>query len=124
MFSSFVTAGAMMDGDPGSEVHASIAPLHGDIMVTKRRVSAFAGSDLDVVLRALDVKALALAGISTSGVVLSTIRQAADMDYDLTVLRDCCADGDPEIHRVLLEKVFPRQASVTTAQAWLNAQSL
>jgi len=53
-----------------------------------------------------------------SGVVLSTLRQAADLDYRLTVLADACADNDPEVHRVPLEKVFPRQAVVTTSDDW------
>jgi nicotinamidase-related amidase len=60
-----------------------------------------------------------MAGISTSGVVLSTLRQAADLDYRITVLADACADTDPEVHRVLTEKVFPRQARVTTADEWI-----
>jgi nicotinamidase-related amidase len=59
-----------------------------------------------------------LAGIATSGVVLSTVRQAADMDYRLTVLSDGCLDADPEVHRVLTEKVFPRQAEVSTVAEW------
>ncbi len=50
--------------------------------------------------------------------VLSTLRQAADLDFGLTVLRDCCADADPEVHRVLMEKVFPRQAEVTSITGW------
>jgi nicotinamidase-related amidase len=86
--------------------------------VTKRRVSAFTGSDLEVLLRAGDVEELVLCGISTSGVVLSTLRQAADQDYGLTVLRDACADGDEEVHRVLIEKVFPRQAEVLDVAEW------
>jgi nicotinamidase-related amidase len=72
------------------------------------------------VLRGLGVDSLVLTGIATSGVVLSTLRQAADLDYDLTVLSDACADGDPEVHRVLLEKVFPRQAAVVTTAAWVE----
>lgn len=96
----------------------SLDPEEGDIVVTKRRVSAFTGSDLDLVLRAQRVRRLVLCGISTSGVVLSTLRQAADMDYELTVLSDLCADLDGEVHRVLLEKVFPRQAVVTTVAEW------
>jgi nicotinamidase-related amidase len=88
------------------------------VVVTKRRVSAFAGSDLDVVLRAQSIGHLVLAGIATSGVVLSTLRQAADLDYQLTVLADGCLDADPEVHRVLLEKVFPRQAEVTSIAGW------
>ena len=57
--------------------------------------------------------------IATSGVVLSTLRQAADLDYELTVLADGCLDGDPEVHRVLTEKVFPRQADVVSIADWV-----
>ncbi|MGH1555160.1 cysteine hydrolase family protein [Streptomyces sp. L7] len=85
------------------------------------RVSAFAGSDLDMVLRANDIDHLVLTGIATSGVVLSTLRQASDLDFTLTVLSDGCLDNDPEVHRVLTEKVFPMQADVTTVGQWVAA---
>jgi nicotinamidase-related amidase len=88
------------------------------VVVTKKRVSAFAGSDLELVLRAHDVDSLVLAGIATSGVVLSTVREAADRDYRLTVLEDLCLDADEEVHRVLTGKVFPRQAEVIAADDW------
>jgi nicotinamidase-related amidase len=103
---------------PGAEVHPDVAPQATDIVVTKRRVSAFTGSDLEVVLRAQGISHLILCGIATSGVVLSTVREAADKDYQLTVLADCCADADEEVHRVLLSKVFPRQAEVTQSATW------
>mgnify|MGYP001552876858 FL=1 len=105
--------------DPATEIHPAVAPQPGDIVVMKRRVSAFTGSDLEVILRARGIETLVLGGIATSGVVLSTLRQAADADYRLVVLADCCADRDAEVHRVLLEKVFPRQATVTTAEAFV-----
>ncbi|HVX56852.1 MAG TPA: isochorismatase family cysteine hydrolase, partial [Candidatus Saccharimonadales bacterium] len=98
----------------------AIEPAAGDVVVTKRRVSAFTGSDLEVVLRAHDIRHLVLTGIATSGVVLSTVREAADKDYQLTVLSDLSADLDDEVQRVLTEKVFPRQAEVITAKEWLN----
>ena len=59
--------------------------------------------------------------IATSGVVLSTLRQAADLDFALTVLEDGCADMYPEVHRVLVEKVYPRQAKVTTVSEWVHS---
>ncbi|HYB16621.1 MAG TPA: isochorismatase family protein [Streptosporangiaceae bacterium] len=62
---------------------------------------------------------LVLAGIATSGVVLSTLRQAADLDYRLTVLADGCLDADPDVHRMLVEKVFPRQAEVVSVADWV-----
>ncbi|MEE4545250.1 isochorismatase family cysteine hydrolase [Streptomyces sp. V4-01] len=110
--------GAYTPGDPGAAIHPDLAPRPGEPVVTKRRVSAFTGSDLEVLLRSRGVGHLVLAGLATSGVVLSTLRQAADLDFRLTVLADGCGDADPELHRVLLEKVFPRQAEVTTIEAW------
>src|SRR5882757_1713116 len=97
-----------------------IAPQPGDVLVTKRRISAFTGSDLEVMLRAYKVQHLVLTGVSTSGVVLSTLREAADKDFRLTVLSDGCADADPEVHTVLLSKVFPRQAEVLTIGQWIE----
>jgi nicotinamidase-related amidase len=117
-FAAIAGTGRFTDGDPDAPIHPAVVPAAGDVIVTKRRVSAFAGSDLDVVLRASGVDHLVLAGIATSGVVLSTVRQAADLDYRLTVFSDGCLDGDPEVHRVLTEKVFPRQAEVTTVADW------
>jgi nicotinamidase-related amidase len=122
-FAAISGSGRMTDGDPGSAIHPAVRPASGDIIVTKRRVSAFAGSDLDVVLRAGGIDHLVLAGIATSGVVLSTLRQAADLDYRLTVLADGCLDADPEVHRVLTGKVFPRQADVVSIAGWTLART-
>ena len=113
--------GAFIEDHPATQVHAAVEPLAGEPVIVKRRVSAFNGSDLDVLLRAAGADSLVLAGIATSGVVLSTVRHAADLDYRITVLSDACADSDPEVHRVLLEKVFPRQALVTTTEDWIES---
>ncbi|HMH23870.1 MAG TPA: isochorismatase family cysteine hydrolase [Puia sp.] len=102
-------------------IHPDVAPQPGDILVTKRRVSAFTGSDLEVVLRSMQIRSLVLTGYATSGVVLSTLREAADKDFGLTVLSDGCADTDAEVHQVLLTKVFTRQASVQTVQEWMTS---
>jgi nicotinamidase-related amidase len=119
-FSAIGSAAGMEMDDPATQIHPAVAPGPDDVVVVKKRVSAFTGSDLDVVLRSLEVDSLVLTGIATSGVVLSTLRQAADLDYELTVLHDGCADADPEVHRVLLDKVFPRQASVLSVSEWIE----
>jgi nicotinamidase-related amidase len=115
---SQISGSGQFTGGPGSGIHERVAPRDGDLIVTKKRVSAFVGSDLAMILRAGDYESLVLAGIATSGVVLSTLRQAADLDFDLTVLADGCSDGDEEVHRVLTEKVFPRQARVLSVAEW------
>lgn len=106
------------DTEEAAKVHATVAPISGDITVTKKRVSAFAGSDLEIILRSMGIQHIVLTGIATSGVVLSTLREASDKDYKITVLSDCCADIDEEVHRVLTTKVFARQAEVIKQADW------
>ncbi|MFE7617236.1 cysteine hydrolase family protein [Streptomyces sp. NPDC057496] len=114
-------AGLHVEGDPGTGIHPGIAPLPGEVVVTKRRASAFSGSDLDVVLRARGIDSLVLTGIATSAVVLHTLCQANDLDFGLTVLGDACLDLDPEVHRFLTEKLFPQWADVVTVDDWVTA---
>lgn len=102
-----------------TQLHQQLHRQPEDPVVLKKRVSAFAGSDLEILLRSLHLTHLVLTGISTSGVVLSTLREASDRDYQLTVLSDGCADADEEVHRVLTTKVFPRQAEVMRVDEWV-----
>ena len=120
-FSALAGRGGMGEDDEATQIHPSVAPRPGEVVVVKKRVSAFAGSDLAVVLRSQRIDTLVLTGIATSGVVLSTLREAADLDFGLVVLADACADADPEVHRVLTEKVFVRQADVTTVGVWTES---
>ena len=120
-FAMLKESGRFREGTPGAEIHARVAPQPGDIVVTKRRVGAFSTTDLQLILHANDITTLAMFGIATSGVVLSTVRWAADMDYPMIVVADACADMDSEIHRVLTEKVLPTQATVVTAHDFAQA---
>ncbi|WP_229925122.1 cysteine hydrolase family protein [Streptomyces sulfonofaciens] len=112
MFSAIAGRGGMDADGPATAVVGELAPADGDIVVRKTRVGSFSTTDLHDRLTRRGVTTLALAGISTSGVVLSTVRDAADRDYRLLVLSDGCADPDAQAHEVLMERVFPRQADV------------
>jgi nicotinamidase-related amidase len=116
-----VQSGRLITVTPGSDVDPKLKPAVDDIVVLKHRVSAFAGTDLDMVLRANSIGTLILLGLSTSGVVLSTVRHAADADYRIIVASDACGDSDAEVHRVLMEKVFPRQATVLVSAQVIQA---
>jgi nicotinamidase-related amidase len=102
----------MHDEDPSTAIVDQLAPQPGDIVVRKTRVGAMSTTDLDRQLRDRGIDTLVLAGLSTSGVVLSTLIEAADRDYRLYVLSDGTDDPDPETRDVLLGKVFPRRAQV------------
>lgn len=109
---------------PETEIHPAVTPQPGEVVVTKTRFGPFSTTDLDSILKARGLDTLVLMGISTSGVVLSTVRWGADIDFKLIVLSDCCADRDDEVQRVLMEKVLPRQATVVTSQQFLQALDL
>jgi nicotinamidase-related amidase len=117
-FGDLKRAGRLAPG-PALEIHPAVAPAADGVVVTKHRVGAFPGTDLDMILRASGVRDLALCGVATSGVVLSTVRHAADADYRLAVLRDACADADAGVHDVLMERVFPRQAQVIDTETYV-----
>jgi nicotinamidase-related amidase len=102
-------------GGIAAEIHPRIAPAAGEITVAKRRVSAFMGTDLDMILRSNGIHTLVMCGVVTSGVVLSTLCHAADSDYRILVLRDCCSDVDQSVHDLLLENVFSRQAAIVSS---------
>ena len=105
---------AFMDDSPTTQIDERVAPHDGDIIVRKTRVGAFSTTDLARQLANRGIDTLILAGISTSGVVLSTVRDGSDRDYALYVLSDATADRDESVHACLIEQVFPRQADVIT----------
>lgn len=111
----------LTEGAPGLEILPALAPLPDDFVLTKHRVSSFAGSGLDVLLRSLDITHLVLTGVSTSTAVLSTALAAADLDFELTVLSDGCFNpSGVELHEILVSKLFPTIADVMTADEWVS----
>lgn len=101
-------------------IHRDLTPAENEITIVKRRVGSFNGTDLEIVLRALNIRHITLTGINTSGVVLSTLVDASDKDFQITVISDCCADKDNNLHQVLVEKFFPIHASITSLKNWME----
>jgi len=121
LFAPIKAAGRLVEGTPEADIHPAVAPEPGDVVMSKRRISAFTGSDLRTVLTAHGVDTLILMGIATSGVVLSTVCEAADLDYTVIVVSDGCLDRDPEVHKMLLEKPFAWRASVVDSRTIVSA---
>jgi nicotinamidase-related amidase len=105
----------------GGKIHPAVAPVGEDIVITKHRISAFTGTDLDMILRAKEIDTLVMFGLATSGVVLSTLLDAVDADYRVIVVKDCCADQDAEVHVALVERLFPRRGTVVTSGELLES---
>lgn len=114
--------GGFLAGSESTKIHPAVLPdeAGGDIVITKTRTGAFSGTELQNVLRALGAEHLVVAGVATSGCVLSTVRVAADMDYKITVLEDLCSDANEEVQKVLMGYVFPKQGKVVSSEEWIK----
>ena len=113
--------GAFAEYAPDVELHQGVLPAPGEMVITKIRPGPFSTTNLDVTLREMGRDTLVVMGVATSGCVLSCVRWAVDVNYRFIVVADACSDADPEVHRVLTEKVYPRQGTVINAQDFLNA---
>lgn len=108
-------------GSPSAEFHGAIVQP-GDLIIYKQRVGAFSENHLNLTLRARGIENLVLFGIATSGIVLATVARAFDLDFRMTIIHDACFDADAEVHRILMEKVFPKRGVVTTTDAFISEQ--
>lgn len=120
-FAQLKQNGMFVQGSESAAFHPSLFKP-GDHVVYKQRYGAFSHNGLEMILRSNGIEDLVLFGISTSGITLSTLRLAFDLDYRCTVLKDACFDRDEEVHRVLTEKVFPMQAKVLTVAEFIAEQ--
>ncbi|MGE0214676.1 cysteine hydrolase [Mycolicibacterium sp.] len=120
-FSGLVRQGLFENGTPGADIHPGLAVQEGDMVVRTTRLGPFVSTDFDEQLTNRGITTLIIAGAETSGAVLSTVREAADRDYRIVVLSDCCADPDPQNHELLVTRLFPRQADITTAARLYNS---
>jgi ureidoacrylate peracid hydrolase len=89
---------ALVDGEPGGDIYPELAPQPGELVIKKHRYSAFYGTELDVVLRGMEVDTLLLMGMTTECCVLSTARGALELGYRTLVAADACASCDYADH--------------------------
>ena len=106
---------------PDVELHEGVAPAEGERIIAKTKPGPFSTTALDVNLREMGKNTLIIMGVATSGCVLSSVRWAVDVNYSFVVVADACSDADPEVHRVLTEKVYPRQGTVLSTEEFLAA---
>jgi nicotinamidase-related amidase len=105
LFAALPAMGALVDGDPGTEILPELAPEAGDVVVDQRRISGFFGSDLDTVLRAHGITTVVLTGVATNITVLATAFEALNLGYRTIVASDCCSADEESTHDAVLKTV-------------------
>jgi nicotinamidase-related amidase len=103
----------LVEGEPGIEIYPEIAPRADEIVITKRRYSAFYGTDLEIILRGLGVDTVVISGVTTENCCHATARDALFRDHKVVFLSDATATFDypdvgqggmaaAEVHRATL----------------------
>ena len=91
-----------VEGTRGNEIVPELAPRVGDLRIVKRRYNCFIGTDLDLLLRNLDVETLLITGVDSNVCVLWTVGHAFQLDYHVRVIEDCVAGTSPPEHEAAL----------------------
>lgn len=99
-------------GGPMSELMPEVAPVEGELVVTKQYASAFFGTSLASTLHAAGVDTVVVAGVSTSGCVRATAMDALNSGFRPQVVRDACADRTSALHENNLADLDAKYADV------------
>jgi ureidoacrylate peracid hydrolase len=113
---SYTQRPVAVKGTWGWEFYDGIKPLPNEMVVAKHRFSAFVDTDLDLILRSKNIKALVMTGIATNVCVETTARMGFMKDYHIVVVGDCCASYSRHLHETALENIETIFGQVVTAQ--------
>jgi nicotinamidase-related amidase len=92
-----------LEGDAGTDLVETLRPAAGDYFIPKRRYSCFFGTDLDILLRGLQVQTLLLVGGLTDVCVHYTFADAHQRDFRVRVLTDCVGGSSMARHEASLD---------------------
>lgn len=117
LFRQLAEIGAFTRGSWGSSVHDLVRPLPDETDIAKHRIGAFSGTPLDALLRGAGIERLFISGVSTNFVVTTTVRQAHDLDYSVSVIEDCCSASSEAEHQAALDGFSPLCSKICRAEA-------
>ena len=115
------------EGSRWAEIMPELEPGKTDSCVnTKRRYSAFYGTDLDLLLKNLEVETVILTGVMTEICVLCSAFEAFNRDYRVVVVKDCTAGRDLQTEVCVLERIISLEVGwvLTSEELVARFQSL
>jgi nicotinamidase-related amidase len=123
----------MRPGTDGVEIHPLVEPDTGEAVIEKELPNSFVGTDLELRLRSDGISELVVAGMMSSMCVDATVRAAADLGFDVTLVQDACAAPDLEfrgrtvpgamVHDAFMAALADGYAVVVDAERWIDGQA-
>lgn len=110
---------ALKENTWATELHSSLTKHEHDIVITKKRVSAFSGTSLEKVLKEEEIDTIMMGGVATDLVVQTTARDAHDLDFNVIILEDLCGAANEEDQETSL-KLTAKIAKISNSDAELD----
>lgn len=104
-------------GDPATDFCEQCEPEGDEIVITKRRPSAFVSTELELLLRSQGIESVALVGVSTGGCVEATLRDAVHNDFYAVLIDDAVGAYDEAVHEAALTVMRARHDHCTLDEA-------
>jgi len=101
-------------GSKEAEFLPDVAPLENEIVINKTASGVFSSTNLNYILQNLDVHELVVAGVYSNECVETTIRDACDLGYLVSMIEDACTTVTPELHKATLTTLKHRYAEIVT----------
>jgi ureidoacrylate peracid hydrolase len=114
-------ASGILEGTWGTEIIDELKPAEDEMVIVKRRFSAFAGTELDMMLRTFDIRYLVFTGVATNICVESSLRDASHLQYLSIIVSDGVAASPPDRQESTLANVREVFGWVTTSAAVVQA---
>jgi ureidoacrylate peracid hydrolase len=111
---------SLIKGTPGAEIYPELKPRKNEKIIWKHRYSAFYNTDLETVLRGMQVTDLIVTGVLTNCCCESTARDAFFRDFRVFFLADATATSEPEFHVASLKNLAYAFAYITTTEDMLK----
>ena len=121
LLDSVKESGAFIRGTWDAEVIDELKPQSSEIIIFNYDTSAFSHTELDIILRAGEIKQLFLAGQTTNYIVDSSTRYGVELGYKITILEDCCADYTDEMHDMAMTQILPKLATISKSTDFVAA---
>ncbi|MBV6756213.1 cysteine hydrolase [Rhodococcus opacus] len=117
--------GRLVAGTPDAAIHDGITVGVKDIVAQRYHgMAPFSGTDLDAILRGLDVDTVVLAGVSTNIALPGAATEAIARGYDVILVEDCTAGGTAETHQMQVVMHLPLLSTITDGASisrWVEA---
>jgi len=125
-------AAYLAPGTHGFEIHESVQPAAGETVIQKANPNSFLDTPLEQHLRDAGVDSVVVCGMMTAMCVDATVRAAADLGFETTVVHDACATmplefggravGAPDVHAAFIAALGDGYAAVASADEVAKAR--